>query len=290
MIFQQDSRFIAYLQLMRLDRPIGSLLLLWPTLWALWLAAGGLPDLSILAVFVCGVVLMRSAGCVINDYADRHVDGHVERTRQRPLATGRVRPREALTLFVFLISLAFALVLTQNTLTIKLSFAAVLLAAIYPFMKRVTHLPQFFLGLAFSWAIPMAYASQSGELEPLVWLLVAANCCWTIAYDTFYAMVDREDDLKVGIKSTAILFGQHDRLVIALLQLSTLLLLVATGFLAALSPIYYLCLLVAAALFAYQQYMAQRGQRQDYFSAFLNNNYVGAWIFIGIAAHYLWAA
>ncbi|ENM5774988.1 4-hydroxybenzoate octaprenyltransferase [Vibrio mimicus] len=272
----------AYWQLMRMDRPIGSLLLLWPTLWALLLAAQGLPDVRVLVVFVLGVFLMRSAGCVINDFADRHVDGHVKRTSQRPLPAGLVSAKEALLLFVVLAVTAFLLVLTMNTLTIQLSFVGILLAFIYPFMKRYTHLPQLVLGLAFSWSIPMAWSAQADTLPPQVWVLFLINALWTVAYDTQYAMVDRDDDVKIGIKSTAILFGRWDKRIIGLLQLATLGLLVALGQGLELSASYYWSLLVAAGLFAYQQHLIRYRERMPCFQAFLNNNYVGMAITAGI--------
>lgn len=272
----------AYWQLMRMDRPIGSLLLLWPTLWALLLAAQGLPDVRVLVVFVLGVFLMRSAGCVINDFADRHVDGHVKRTSQRPLPAGLVSAKEALLLFVVLAVTAFLLVLTMNTLTIQLSFVGILLAFIYPFMKRFTHLPQLVLGLAFSWSIPMAWSAQADALPPQVWVLFLINALWTVAYDTQYAMVDRDDDVKIGIKSTAILFGRWDKRIIGLLQLATLGLLVALGQGLELSASYYWSLLVAAGLFAYQQHLIRYRERMPCFQAFLNNNYVGMAITAGI--------
>lgn len=272
----------AYWQLMRMDRPIGSLLLLWPTLWALLLAAQGLPDARVLVVFVLGVFLMRSAGCVINDFADRHVDGHVKRTSQRPLPAGLVSAKEALLLFVVLAVTAFLLVLTMNTLTIQLSFVGILLAFIYPFMKRFTHLPQLVLGLAFSWSIPMAWSAQADALPPQVWVLFLINALWTVAYDTQYAMVDRDDDVKIGIKSTAILFGRWDKRIIGLLQLATLGLLVALGQGLELSASYYWSLLVAAGLFAYQQHLIRYRERMPCFQAFLNNNYVGMAITAGI--------
>lgn len=272
----------AYWQLMRMDRPIGSLLLLWPTLWALLLAAQGLPDVRVLVVFVLGVFLMRSAGCVINDFADRHVDGHVKRTSQRPLPAGLVSAKEALLLFVILAVTAFLLVLTMNTLTIQLSFVGILLAFIYPFMKRFTHLPQLVLGLAFSWSIPMAWSAQADALPPQVWVLFLINALWTVAYDTQYAMVDRDDDVKIGIKSTAILFGRWDKRIIGLLQLATLGLLVALGQGLELSASYYWSLLVAAGLFAYQQHLIRYRERMPCFQAFLNNNYVGMAITAGI--------
>ncbi|ENM5751174.1 4-hydroxybenzoate octaprenyltransferase [Vibrio mimicus] len=272
----------AYWQLMRMDRPIGSLLLLWPTLWALLLAAQGLPDVRVLVVFVLGVFLMRSAGCVINDFADRHVDGHVKRTSQRPLPAGLVSAKEALLLFIVLAVTAFLLVLTMNTLTIQLSFVGILLAFIYPFMKRFTHLPQLVLGLAFSWSIPMAWSAQADALPPQVWVLFLINALWTVAYDTQYAMVDRDDDVKIGIKSTAILFGRWDKRIIGLLQLATLGLLVALGQGLELSASYYWSLLVAAGLFAYQQHLIRYRERMPCFQAFLNNNYVGMAITAGI--------
>ncbi|ENM5927509.1 4-hydroxybenzoate octaprenyltransferase [Vibrio mimicus] len=272
----------AYWQLMRMDRPIGSLLLLWPTLWALLLAAQGLPDVRVLVVFVLGVFLMRSAGCVINDFADRHVDGHVKRTSQRPLPAGLVSAKEALLLFVVLAVTAFLLVLTMNTLTIQLSFVGILLAFIYPFMKRFTHLPQLVLGLAFSWSIPMAWSAQADALPPQVWVLFLINALWTVAYDTQYALVDRDDDVKIGIKSTAILFGRWDKRIIGLLQLATLGLLVALGQGLELSASYYWSLLIAAGLFAYQQHLIRYRERMPCFQAFLNNNYVGMAITAGI--------
>ncbi|MGL5673207.1 MAG: 4-hydroxybenzoate octaprenyltransferase [Plesiomonas shigelloides] len=272
---------------MRMDRPIGTLLLLWPTLWALWLAAQGQPNWPVLLVFVLGVVVMRAAGCVINDYADRHFDGHVKRTANRPLPSGDVRPSEARWLFVALVALAFVLVLTLNSLTIVLSLVALALAAVYPFMKRFTHLPQLVLGVAFGWSIPMAFAAQMNLLPLSCWLLLLANICWTVAYDTQYAMVDRDDDLRIGIKSTAILFGRFDKLIIGLLQLATLLLLVLVGVLSQLGSLYYWSLLACAALFVYQQQLLKERERDACFQAFLNNNYVGMVLFCGIASSYL---
>jgi 4-hydroxybenzoate polyprenyltransferase len=272
----------AYWQLMRMDRPIGSLLLLWPTVWALFLAAEGMPDLNILLVFVLGVLLMRSAGCVINDYADRDFDGFVKRTKSRPLPSGKVSPFEAVLLFLFLALSSFFLVLTMNTLTIQLSYVGIVLAAIYPFMKRFTHVPQLFLGLAFSWAIPMAWAAQANELPPQAWLLFIINSLWTIAYDTQYAMVDRDDDLKIGIKSTAILFGRRDKKIIGLLQVLTLVLMTALGHWMQLGLFFYVGILVAAALFGFQQYLIRNRERDDCFRAFLNNNYVGMVLATGV--------
>ncbi|HCG7963556.1 TPA: 4-hydroxybenzoate octaprenyltransferase [Vibrio parahaemolyticus] len=272
----------AYWQLMRMDRPIGSLLLLWPTVWALVIAAQGIPSLDVLIVFVLGVFLMRSAGCVINDFADRKVDGHVKRTKQRPLPSGKVTAKEAIGLFLVLAVSSFLLVLTMNPLTIQLSFAGLVLAFIYPFMKRYTHIPQLFLGLAFSWAIPMAWAAQTGELPVMVWFVFVINALWTIAYDTQYAMVDRDDDLKIGIKSTAILFGRHDKLIIGVLQLVTLAMLVGLGQFYQLGQSYYWTVLIAASLFVYQQRLIRHRERDLCFRAFLNNNYVGMVIAIGL--------
>ncbi|AUL97019.1 4-hydroxybenzoate octaprenyltransferase [Vibrio vulnificus] len=272
----------AYWQLMRMDRPIGTLLLLWPTLWALIIAAEGMPDWHVLLVFVLGVVLMRSAGCVINDFADRKVDGHVKRTQQRPLPSGRVTAKEAIILFLLLGISSFLLVLTMNPLTIQLSFAGIVLAFIYPFMKRYTHLPQLFLGLAFSWAIPMAWAAQANELPWVVWFVFAINALWTIAYDTQYAMVDRDDDIHIGVKSTAILFGRHDKLIIGMLQLLTLVMLVWLGLHYQLGQSFYWSVLAAGALFVYQQHLIRHRQRELCFQAFLNNNYVGMVLALGL--------
>ncbi|EPW5501553.1 4-hydroxybenzoate octaprenyltransferase [Vibrio sp. IRLE0018] len=272
----------AYWQLMRMDRPIGTLLLLWPTLWALIIAAEGTPDWHVLLVFVLGVVLMRSAGCVINDFADRKVDGHVKRTQQRPLPSGRVTAKEAIILFLLLGISSFLLVLTMNPLTIQLSFAGIVLAFIYPFMKRYTQLPQLFLGLAFSWAIPMAWAAQANELPWVVWFVFAINALWTIAYDTQYAMVDRDDDIHIGVKSTAILFGRHDKLIIGLLQLLTLVMLVWLGLHYQLGQSFYWSVLAAGALFVYQQHLIRHRQRELCFQAFLNNNYVGMVLALGL--------
>lgn len=271
------------LQLMRADRPIGTLLLLWPTLVALWLAAEGTPSIKVLIIFVIGTFLMRSAGCVINDYADRNLDGSVERTRERPLVTGAVTERTAIILFVVLILSAFGLVLLTNRLTITLSFAAVLLAATYPFMKRYTHLPQVVLGAAFSWGIPMAFAAQSGSLPPALWLLYAGNLLWTVAYDTQYAMVDREDDLKAGIKSTAILFGKYDRLMIGLLQAASLVCFALLGQAFALGNVYLLGLVCIALLFGYQHSLIKARDRAACFAAFLHNNRVGLVLFAAVA-------
>ena len=281
------ERLRQYALLMRLDRPIGSLLLLWPALWALWLAGAGHPRPLVVAVFVVGVVLMRSAGCVINDFADRRVDPHVARTRQRPLAAGRVTPREALTLFVVLCLLAFALVLLMNRLTVMLSVGAVILAVIYPFMKRYTHLPQVVLGMAFGWAVPMAYAAQTGAVPPVAWLLFIATVLWDTAYDTMYAMVDRPDDLRIGVKSTAILFGEADRHLIALIQVLFFVVMIMIGRQLHLGGLYYGGLAVAAGLAVYQLLLIRRRDPGECFKAFLNNNWFGMVVFVGIVANYL---
>ncbi|CAI0779178.1 MULTISPECIES: 4-hydroxybenzoate octaprenyltransferase [Serratia] len=281
-----QSKWQAYSHLMRINKPIGTLLLLWPTLWALWLAGKGVPSLSILAVFVVGVFLMRAAGCVVNDYADRAVDGHVKRTAARPMPSGRVSEKEAKVLFVVLVLVSFGLVLTLNAMTIWLSLAALALAWTYPFMKRVTHLPQFVLGAAFGWGIPMAYAAVSESLPLSCWLLLLANICWTVAYDTLYAMVDRDDDLKIGIKSTAILFGRYDKLIVGLLQFATLLLMLWVGYLTQMSGAFYWSLLLAGALFIHQQKQIATRERDACFKAFMDNNYVGLVLFIGIALSY----
>lgn len=276
-----------YIRLVRLDRPIGIYLLLWPTLWALWIAAQGVPDLGILFIFIAGVVLMRSAGCAINDYADRHVDPHVARTKTRPLAAGHINPPEALGVFAVLALAAFLLELQLNALTIALSLVAVLLAATYPFMKRFHHLPQVHLGAAFAWAIPMAFTAVSGEMPPLVaWLLFVAAVAWTTAYDTMYAMCDREDDLKIGVKSSAILFGQYDRLIIAILQTLTLLLLLVVGLLSGLGGWYWLGLLAATGFSLYQQWLIRHREPLPSLRAFLNNHWLGMAIFVGLVLDY----
>jgi 4-hydroxybenzoate polyprenyltransferase len=283
------QRLGAYARLIRLNRPIGSLLLMWPMLWALWVAGHGHPDGYVLLVFVAGVFLMRSAGCAINDFADRDFDPHVERTRQRPLAAGEIQPWEALVVAMVLCLVAFALVLTMNRLTIDLSFVAVALAAVYPFTKRWTHWPQLVLGFAFAWAVPMAFAAQAGRLDAGAWGMFVASCLWIVAYDTEYAMVDRNDDLKVGVKSTAIRFGRHDRLIIGLFQFGFLATLVGLGRYFGLGPVYDAGLVVALMLFGYQQWLIHGRERDSCFRAFLNNNWVGAAIFLGIVADFVLA-
>ncbi|MDG5501029.1 4-hydroxybenzoate octaprenyltransferase [Marinobacter sp. BGYM27] len=278
------NKLVDYARLLRLDRPIGTLLLLWPTYWALWLAASGFPSWPNLIIFTLGVFMMRAAGCAINDFADRKVDGHVKRTNARPLATGRVKPFEAVALFLGLALVSFLMVvLWTNTLTFYLSFGGLVLAFIYPFMKRFTHLPQLFLGAAFSWAIPMAWAAEAGELAKVTWLLFLANVLWTVAYDTLYAMVDRDDDLKIGVKSTAILFGEADRAIVAGLQTFVILILISVGTQTELGIAYYLGLLGMAVLFVFQQHMIRYRQREECFRAFLNNQWAGLSVFIGLA-------
>jgi len=284
----QQIQLIQYAYLMRLNRPIGILLLLWPTLWALWIAGEGMPSFHVLMTFIFGVVLMRSAGCVINDFADRKIDAHVERTQNRPLAAGRVTTKEALILFVVLCLFAFFMALFfLNTLTIALSVVAVLLASLYPFMKRYTYLPQFVLGAAFAWAIPMAFAAELGTVPAIAWLLFLITVLWTVAYDTMYAMVDRPDDLKIGVKSTAILFGRADRLIIGVLQAVVLSLLVVVGLLLDLHMIYFVSLVIALSLVVYQQILIYERMPQGCFKAFLNNNWFGLIVFIGMMLSYL---
>ncbi len=281
-----QERLVNYARLARLDRPIGNFLLLWPMLWALWIAAEGVPDLLVLVVFVLGVLVMRAAGCVINDFADRNIDGHVERTKHRPMAQGKVSEREALALFVLLCLVAFGLVLLMNRLTILLSLVAVALAASYPFMKRYTHLPQVHLGAAFGWAIPMAFAAQTGAVPPVAWLLFISAVLWATVYDTQYAMVDRDDDLKIGVKSTAVLFGDADRLMVGILQVLMLVTLVLAGQRVELGWAWTIGLLVAAGLFIYQQWLMRARAREDCFKAFLNNNLLGGVVFLGVVVHY----
>jgi 4-hydroxybenzoate polyprenyltransferase len=280
------DRAKQYWLLARFDRPIGILILLWPSLWALWVAGNGQPDGLVLLVICLGVVLMRAAGCVINDYADRDFDPHVERTKQRPIASGKVSPKEALVLFVVLCLIAFSLVLLLNTFTIILSFGGAFLAASYPFMKRYTHLPQAYLGIAFGWAVPMAFAAQNNSIPPVAWVMYLAVVLWALVYDTMYAMVDKDDDLKIGVKSTAILFANNDRLIIGGLQLIILGLLYLVGQMAAMGWPYYLSLVVAAGLSVYQQKLIFYRQKADCFKAFLNSNWFGLIVFVGIALHY----
>lgn len=275
-----------FVQLARLDRPIGVYLLLWPTLWAVWIAADGQPSLKNVLVFVLGVAVMRAAGCAINDYADRNFDGHVARTHARPLATGAIHPKEALVFFAVLLAIAFGLVLLTNATTVWLSFGAVALAACYPFMKRYTFYPQVVLGAAYSWGIPMAFTAATGELPATAWLIYIANLLWTVAYDTYYAMTDREDDLKIGIKSTAILFGDADRVIIATLQGLALLCLLLAGSRFELGLYFHLGLLGALACFAWEFHSTRDRDPQACFKAFLHNHWAGLAIFIGVVADY----
>ncbi|MBS7457335.1 4-hydroxybenzoate octaprenyltransferase [Coralloluteibacterium stylophorae] len=281
--FDLRARLGQYWLLVRGDRPIGTLLLLWPTWWALWLAADGLPPWHLLAIFTAGVWLTRSAGCVINDYADRWLDPHVERTRDRPLASGAVGGREALAVFAVLMLVAFGLVLLTNRLTVLLSVVGVVLAASYPYLKRYTYFPQVYLGIAFGWGIPMAFAAVQGTVPALAWLLLLANVLWATAYDTWYAMVDRDDDLKVGAKSTAILFGDADLAAQALLYVATFATLALVGTRADLGPWFFGGLGVAAACVAWEFWICRRRERGPCFRAFLHNNWVGAAVFAGIA-------
>ena len=280
------EKLVLYARLIRLDKPVGWLLLLWPTLWALWIANKGVPTLHLLAVFVPGVFLTRSAGVVFNDLADRDFDLHVERTRNRPVATGRVSEQEAYSIITVLMLCAFLLVLTTNLLTVLLSLCAVCLTVLYPFMKRHTYLPQVFLGFAFSWGIPMAFAASTGAVPAIAWLIFAANMLWVLIYDTMYAMVDRDDDLRIGVKSTAILLDDADRVVIGIIQVMFIAALYSIGQQTGLGSAYHIALLFAAALFVYQQFLIYNRKPGRCWRAFLNNNWVGLVIFSGIAVSY----
>jgi 4-hydroxybenzoate polyprenyltransferase len=282
-----SPRLDAYWRLMRFDKPIGIFLLLWPGLWALWIAGQGKPAPLVVFVIVMGTVLMRAAGCVINDYADRDFDPHVERTKLRPIAAGEVSPKEALWLFVGMCLTAFGLVLLMNPLTIALSVPGAFLAASYPFMKRYTHLPQAYLGLAFGWAVPMAFAAETGGIPFVAWEIFLATVLWALIYDTMYAMVDRDDDLKIGVKSTAILFNRWDRAIIGALQAIMLLILADVGRREGLSGPYGLGLAVAAGLSVYQQWLIRGRGKPECFEAFLNNHWFGAAVFGGIFLDYL---
>lgn len=280
------DRLKQYALLIRLDRPIGAYLLLWPTLWALWIAAKGTPDTLVLCVFVIGVFLMRSAGCAINDFADRDIDPHVERTQNRPLAAGRITEREALVVFGVLSLSAFSLVLLMNTLTIYMSFAGIILAASYPFAKRFHYMPQVHLGIAFGWAAPMAFTAQANEITSVTWLIFMATILWATAYDTMYAMADREDDLQVGVKSTAILFGEADKLIVGLLQALLIFDLILIGSSSELGLYYYLGLSTATGLAIYQQFLIKDRDKQKCIQAFVNNNWFGFCVFAGIFVDY----
>lgn len=276
-----ENKLTHYIQLMRLHRPIGILLLLWPTLWALWIAAAGRPDFKILFIFILGTLVMRSAGCVINDIADRNFDGYVKRTQNRPLARGILSLKKAFILLAVLCSIALVLVLQLNHLTIELSFAALALATIYPFLKRYTYWPQLILGAAFAWSIPMAFTAVLNDIPSVAWLIFSIGVLWTIAYDTMYAMADRSDDIKIGVKSTAILFGHYDRLLIGIIQILVLLLLVYSGILLQLTLFYYLSLLIASSFFVYQQYLIKDRDPALCLRAFVNNQWFGAVVFLG---------
>ena len=281
------QRIYQYAVLARLNKPIGIFLLLWPTLWALWIAAEGVPHLGVLTVFVLGVILMRSAGCVINDYADREIDPRVNRTKDRPIAAGPVSADEAMLLFMALCFSAFLLVLTMNTFTILLSIGGVMLAAIYPFMKRYTHMPQVVLGMAFGWSVPMAFAAQTNNVPKIAWLIYVVTVLWAVIYDTMYAMADRLDDLKIGVKSTAILFGDADRVIIGILQAMMLFALYLIGQQASLGVAYSIAVFIAAALMVYHQYLIRFRQPAACISAFLNNNWLGLMVFAGIVINYI---
>ncbi|QYK01073.1 4-hydroxybenzoate octaprenyltransferase [Shewanella psychrotolerans] len=281
------DKFDVYMRLARMDRPIGTLLLLWPCLMALVLAAGGMPDLKVLIIFIVGVVVMRACGCIINDYADRDLDAHVDRTKLRPLASGEVTVKEALSLFVVMGLIAFGLVLMLNPLVVKLSVVGIILTIIYPFTKRFTNMPQMFLGVVWSWSIPMAYAAQTGSVPVEAWWLFAANWCWTVAYDTMYAMVDREDDLKVGIKSTAILFGRFDRQIIGLFQLAALACFIMAGMSADRGLVFALGIMTFIGFSLYQQKLIFARERAPCFKAFLNNNWAGLALFVALGIDYL---
>lgn len=279
-----------YAMLMRLDKPIGIWLLLWPTLWGLWIAGEGHPDPHIFLVFVIGVIIMRSAGCVINDFADRNIDNKVARTKDRPLAKGTIAPAEALVLFIALGLIAIALVLTLDPLTQALAIVAAILTILYPFMKRLIAAPQLILGAAFGWSIPMAFAAQTSDIPRLAWLIWLAVIVWAVVYDTIYAMVDREDDLNLGIKSTAILFGRADVFIITLLQVILMLAFWLIGAAAKLGVWYFGGTLIAGLLFIYQYLLIRRRQTDECFRAFMNNHYVGAVIFVGIMLDYTFRA
>ncbi len=281
------NKFKQYLLLIRLNRPIGIFLLLWPTLWGLWIASEGFPNTKILVVFLFGVFLMRSAGCILNDIIDKDFDKFVARTQNRPLASDKLSSIEAFIVAISLIFIAFLLVLTTNTLTVQLSFVAIILAGTYPFLKRHTYLPQFFLGLTFGWSIPMAFAATTNSIPKIAWLLLIANILWAVVYDTIYAMIDREDDLKIGIKSTAILFDDADRFIIGLIQSLALIALIIIGQQASLNTIYYFSLIIGGCLFLYQSHLIRNRDPKKCMQAFLNNNWFGLVVFIGLFINYL---
>ena len=272
----------VYFRLMRFNKPIGIYLLLWPTYWALFLSAGGWPDIDLLIIFTFGVIITRSAGCVINDYADREIDKHITRTRDRPITTGEISPKAALLLFIALGLIAFALVLLTNTLTIKISFIAIALAVLYPFTKRWTNLPQLILGLAFAMSVPMAFSAQTGTVNASVGWIFLATILWTLIYDTLYAMADREEDIKIGVKSTAILFAKYDQIFITLLQVLLMLVFIKIGNLFDLGAFYDISLIIILIFMIYHQLLIKKGRKSDYFKAFINNHYIGMTLFSGI--------
>jgi len=272
----------AYFRLMRLNKPIGIYLLLWPTYWALFLSAGGWPDIDLLIIFTCGVIITRSAGCVINDYADREIDKHIARTRDRPIATGEISPKAALLLFFALALAAFALVLLTNTLTIKISFIALALAVLYPFSKRWTNLPQLILGLAFAMSVPMAFSAQTGTVPASAGWIFLATVLWTLIYDTLYAMADRDEDLKIGVKSTAILFAKYDQIFITLLQILLMIVFIKIGNIFDLGTFFDISLIIILLFMIYHQFLIKKRQKTDYFKAFINNHFIGMTVFFGI--------
>jgi len=272
----------AYFRLMRLNKPIGIYLLLWPTYWALFLSAEGWPDIDLLIIFTCGVIITRSAGCVINDYADREIDKHIARTRDRPIASGEISPKAALLLFFALGLAAFALVLLTNTLTIKISFIALALAVLYPFTKRWTNLPQLILGLAFAMSVPMAFSAQTGTVPAAAGWIFLATVLWTLIYDTLYAMADRDEDLKIGVKSTAILFAKYDQIFITLLQILLMIVFIKIGNLFDLGAFYDISLIIILLFMIYHQFLIKKRQKMDYFKAFINNHFIGMTLFLGI--------
>jgi len=272
----------AYFRLMRLNKPIGIYLLLWPTYWALFLSAGGWPDIDLLIIFTCGVIITRSAGCVINDYADREIDKHIARTRERPIASGEISPKAALLLFFALGLIAFALVLLTNTLTIKISFIALALAVLYPFTKRWTNLPQLILGLAFAMSVPMAFSAQTGTVPTSAGWIFLATVLWTLIYDTLYAMADRDEDIIIGVKSTAILFAEYDQIFITLLQILLMIVFIKIGNLFDLGAFYDISLIIILLFMIYHQFLIKKRQKMDYFKAFINNHFIGMTVFFGI--------
>jgi len=272
----------AYIRLMRLDKPIGTLLLLWPTYWALFLSADGWPDFDLLIIFTLGVIVMRTAGCVINDFADRNIDKHIKRTKDRPLTSGEISPKTALVLFVMLLFIALALVLQTNQLTIQLSFIALLLASLYPFTKRWTNFPQLVLGAAFGMSVPMAFSAQTGSLPLTSGIVFLATLVWTLIYDTLYAMADRDEDIKIGVKSTAIVFQKYDQIIITLLQILLISIFIVMGNIFKLDQIYYFSLIIIVIFMIYHQFLMRKRQNEQYFKAFLSNNYIGMTAFAGI--------